>query len=205
MAYQLVVVRGRSASSALKLADGITTVGRQDDCQLRIASSQVSRRHCQLFEKEGYLLVKDLGSSNGTYVNGKKIEGQQVLEPGNMLTIGPVKFRVEKVGEPAPASKAGPAHKPGDTAIAEAALGLEAEEPAPEDEFEIDFDSEPAGAAPSASAPKTEPPPLAGKPQPAAKDQPQPKAKAAEPKAAMAEDAVADFLLSIDLDDEDKR
>ena len=81
MDFELLVVRGRSASEALKLADGVTTVGRQDECQIRIKSSQVSRRHCELFEKKGLLLVKDLGSSNGTFVNGKKIQGQQVLEP----------------------------------------------------------------------------------------------------------------------------
>ena len=49
------------------------------------------------------LLVKDLGSSNGTLLNGKKIEGQRVLEPGDELVIGPVKLRVEKVGQPATA------------------------------------------------------------------------------------------------------
>src|SRR5205823_10478286 len=64
MDYQLQVVRGRSASAVLKLTDGLTTVGRHDDCQIRIKSSQVSRRHCELFEKKGLLLVKDLSSSN---------------------------------------------------------------------------------------------------------------------------------------------
>src|SRR5438093_1150473 len=78
-----------------------TTVGRQEDCQLRIRSSQVSRKHCQLFEKKGLLIVKDLGSSNGTLVNGKKIEEQRVLEPGDELMIGQVTFKVEKSGGPA--------------------------------------------------------------------------------------------------------
>ncbi len=106
MDFQLVVLRGRSATTALKLGDGVTTAGRHDDCQLRIKSSEVSRRHCQFFEKNGMLLVKDLGSSNGTFHNGKKIEGQRVLEAGDELTIGPVKLRVEKVGQPAAAAKA---------------------------------------------------------------------------------------------------
>ena len=100
MDFQLVVLRGRSATTALKLGEGVTTAGRHDDCQLRIKSSEVSRRHCQFFEKNGMLLVKDLGSSNGTMLNGKKIEGQRVLEPGDELSIGPVKLRVEKVGQP---------------------------------------------------------------------------------------------------------
>src|SRR4051812_31589428 len=111
MPYQLVVVRGRAVTPAVKLGPGVTTVGRQEDCQLRIKSSQVSRKHCQLFEKKGLLIVKDLGSSNGTLVNGKKVDDQRVLEAGDELTIGQVKLKVEKVD-----AVAAPARKAGDTA-----------------------------------------------------------------------------------------
>lgn len=200
MDYQLVVVRGRSATKALKLVEGVTTVGRQQDCQLRISSSQVSRRHCQLYEKDGQLLVMDLGSSNGTFINGKKIEMQMALKPGDVLALGSVKLRVEKIGAAAPA---GAAAKPGDTAIAEAVLGLDDE--GDEEEFEIDFDDEPtetAAAAPAAAAqpsPKAAPKPA--EPAPAKKDLD----LGAEPSSELADEAVADFLLNIDLDDEDKR
>src|ERR1700757_866547 len=98
MDFQLRIVRGRAGAETLKLGDGITVVGRHDDCQLRIKSSQVSRRHCELFEKKGLLLVKDLGSSNGTYVNGKRIQGQRVLDAGDELAIGPILLRVAKIG-----------------------------------------------------------------------------------------------------------
>ena len=106
MDFQLVVLRGRSASTALKLGDGVTTAGRHDDCQLRIKSSEVSRRHCQFFEKNGMLLVKDLGSSNGTMLNGKKIEGQRVLEPGDELTDRPGQA-AGREGRPAPPGREG--------------------------------------------------------------------------------------------------
>src|SRR5438445_156235 len=119
MDYELVIVRGRGASSTIKLGDGVTTVGRQDECQLRIKSSQVSRKHCEIFEKKGLLLVKDLGSSNGTFVNGKRLQEPRVLEPGDELTIGQVKLKVAKIGE-APPTRAKPAMKPGDTAVVEA-------------------------------------------------------------------------------------
>ena len=78
MNYVLQVVRGRSASTTLKLADGVTSIGRHDDCLIRIKSSQVSRRHCEVFEVADNLTIRDLGSSNGTFVNGKKVAGQQV-------------------------------------------------------------------------------------------------------------------------------
>ena len=103
MNYVLQVVKGRSATTTLKLADGVTSIGRHDDCQIRIKSSQVSRRHCELFEAGGKLAIRDLGSSNGTFVNGKKITGQQVLKSGDELTVGTVTLRVSKLGQGAPA------------------------------------------------------------------------------------------------------
>src|SRR6185312_70755 len=145
MDFQLRIVRGRSGAETLKLGDGITVVGRHDDCQLRSKSSQVSRRHCELFEKKGLLLVKDLGSANGTYVNGKKVETQQVLEPGDEITVGGVRLRVEKVGAApvaaAPAAKAAVAT--GDTAIS-AAIPLADDDDNIEIDFDFDFDEEPA-------------------------------------------------------------
>ena len=157
MDFQLVVLRGRSSSKAVKLAEGVTTVGRQDDCQLRIASSQVSRKHCQLFEHKGHLLVKDLGSANGTYVNGQRIATQRVLETGDELAIGPVKFRVAK--QPGSGSQPQPARPiptasdtavgPADAALAEDApiLGTPVEDGVPagasSQEFDVELDETP--------------------------------------------------------------
>ena len=105
MNYVLQVVRGRSASTTLKLADGVTSIGRHDDCLIRIKSSQVSRRHCEVFEVSDKLTIRDLGSSNGTFVNGKKVAGQQVLKPGDELTVGAVTLRVAKLGQPVAAGQ----------------------------------------------------------------------------------------------------
>ena len=152
MDYQLVVIRGRSSANSVKLQDGVTTAGRQDECQLRIKSSQVSRKHCQLFEKHGMLLVKDLGSSNWTFVNGKKIEGQRVMEPGDELGIGPIVFRIEKIGQPVPAGS--PAQPDGPSPHDTAAVGRPCRRCCPsrwaaipdDEDFEIDFDSVPDAA-----------------------------------------------------------
>jgi pSer/pThr/pTyr-binding forkhead associated (FHA) protein len=197
MDFQLVVLRGRSATTALKLGDGVTTAGRHDDCQLRIKSSEVSRRHCQFFEKNGLLLVKDLGSSNGTMLNGKKIEGQRVLEPGDELTIGPVKLRVEKLGQPTTA-KVPPVTtpaKPGDTAVPTPTVTPGAAS----DEFEIDFDD----GLEAQSEDKT----VAVKPEtkPAKASAPAKVEQADVPttEEPIADDAIADFLLDLKLDDEE--
>ncbi len=219
MDYQLLVTRGRSASTVINLVDGVTTAGRQDECQLRIKSSQVSRQHCQFFEKNGMLLVKDLGSSNGTFLNGKKIDGQRVLEAGDEVTIGPIKFKVQKLGQPAlERAPEKPAARPGDTGMMVAKAVVD------DDEFEIEFDDEPVAPeevevdfefddSPDAPIP-IEDVPVASKPAPAKPAPPVPPAKpASEVKAtedfpAMkegdgADDAIADFLMDIKLDDED--
>src|SRR5262249_41585295 len=120
MNHVLQVVRGRSVTTTLKLAEGVTSLGRHDDCLIRIKSSQVSRRHCEIFEIGGRLTVRDLGSSNGTFVNGKRVMGQQALKAGDELTIGAVTLRVVALGPPAAAAKPGPAPKSGDTAVVEA-------------------------------------------------------------------------------------
>ena len=201
MDYQLLVVKGRSGSEALKLEDGVTSVGRHDDCQIRIKSSQVSRRHCEFFEKKGLLVVKDLGSANGTIVNGKKINGQQVLEPGDELMIGSVTLRVAKIGE-APPIKA-PA---GDTAVVEAIpVGTGGD-----DDFVIDFDDEPSDVAGPEdleieATPGTPAAAAAPEPSPAAAPPPK-KAAAPEPvvaEPALADEAIADFLLDIKLDEDE--
>lgn len=215
MDYQLVVIRGRSATNAVKLQDGVTLAGRQEDCHLRVRSSQVSRKHCELFEKHGLLLVKDLNSSNGTFVNGKKIEGQRVMEPGDELGIGPITFRVEKIGQPAPVKSApAPAagKKPTDTAVVEAVAVADA---VPDDDFEIEFDEAPSGfgdtedlgfeielddalAAPPAAVAQAEEPATA---KPAALKPKAPEPEPPKEEAHVADDAIADFLSGIKLDD----
>src|SRR5271163_4787441 len=139
MNYVLQVVRGRSASTTLKLADGVTTIGRHDDCLIRIKSSQVSRRHCELYEVADKLTIRDLGSSNGTFVNGKKVAGQQTLKHGDELTVGAVTLRVAQLGQP-PVSRPepGPDSKPkaADTAVLEAIAADDDEQ----EEFEMEFD-----------------------------------------------------------------
>jgi len=225
MDFELHVVRGRSASQTLKLTDGVNSVGRHDDCSVRIKSSQVSRKHCELFEKKGMLLVKDLGSANGTFVNGKKVEGQLVLEPGDELSIGGIKLRVARVGQAPPVKSAPEAvTAPGDTAVVDAIV---VPDEVDDEEFEIDFDDEPATAATvdhSKRAPADDADfldaiamddePAAPSQAPAAKPPtPAPaKAKAPEPATAakeadiapdMADEAIADFLLDIKLDEDE--
>src|SRR5258708_4629309 len=80
---------------------GVTTViGRQADWGLRLQAKNVSRHHCQVLVSDDKVIVKDLGSSNGTFVNDRRIT-EQVLRPGDVLRVGPASFTVQIDGKPA--------------------------------------------------------------------------------------------------------
>jgi hypothetical protein len=77
-------------------------VGRHPLCDVRLLSIRVSRRHCCLIEVDGEVAVRDLGSSNGTRINGRAVEAGR-LRPGDVLTVAHLRYRLEQ----------GPANGPG--------------------------------------------------------------------------------------------
>jgi pSer/pThr/pTyr-binding forkhead associated (FHA) protein len=81
------------------LKEGKTVIGRKEDCDYRIPLNQVSREHCQFELDDDGVALRDLGSSNGTYVNNKRIAEAQ-LKPGDVVIIGPVVFIVQIDGNP---------------------------------------------------------------------------------------------------------
>jgi pSer/pThr/pTyr-binding forkhead associated (FHA) protein len=73
-----------------------TIIGRSAECGLRIASNEVSRQHCKVCVSEEAVTVRDLGSSNGTFVNGYQLEAETDYEiaPDSELSVGGIKFVV---------------------------------------------------------------------------------------------------------------
>ena len=69
-------------------------IGRIQGCGLKIPSGSVSRQHCRLSVADGIVHVEDLGSANGTLVNGDPVQWS-VLRPGDLLTVGPITFKVD--------------------------------------------------------------------------------------------------------------
>ncbi len=94
MEAKLVIVSGKTNKSDVKLRLP-TVIGRSREADLTIAHPMISRRHCQLFEADGFVKIKDLGSLNGTFVYGKRIDQEVLLRPNDEFTIGPLTFRVE--------------------------------------------------------------------------------------------------------------
>jgi pSer/pThr/pTyr-binding forkhead associated (FHA) protein len=91
MRAKLVVVGGDIGSAEIPLKLPVT-IGRSRDVALTLPHPLVSRRHCEIFEAEGRLRVRDLGSRNGTYVANVRVE-EAWLPTGELLTIGNVTFR----------------------------------------------------------------------------------------------------------------
>jgi len=76
-----------------------TLIGRLDDCQIRIPIADVSRKHCEVIVKDGSISIKDLGSSNGTYVNQERVDSIP-LSAGDLVSVGGLVFVVCVNGEP---------------------------------------------------------------------------------------------------------
>ena len=102
MAIQVVLVMFRSDGErrSFSLPRTITVVGRREDCDLRIPLAEVSRKHCRIINENDTLRVEDLGSSNGTFVNGERAQ-EAAIGAGDTIAIGPVTFVVQVNGVPA--------------------------------------------------------------------------------------------------------
>src|SRR5207237_1434096 len=91
-----------------------TTVGRVEDNAFQIAEPSVSSHHAEIILRGSDVVIKDLNSTNGTFINGEKIS-ESVLKPGQTLKFGQVELRLEGkdgAGAPAAGSKAAPAAQP---------------------------------------------------------------------------------------------
>ncbi|HIQ21688.1 MAG TPA: FHA domain-containing protein, partial [Planctomycetes bacterium] len=93
MQATLVVVKGKANKSrvVVKLP---SVIGRSREADLRVAHPMVSRHHCQLYEENGLLKIRDLGSLNGVYVGNQRVT-EAVLPPNAVFSVGPISFRAE--------------------------------------------------------------------------------------------------------------
>ena len=87
MEAHLLVVGGKANKSEIKLQLP-TIIGRSRDADLTMAHPMVSRQHCELYEESGLLKIRDLGSLNGTFVDGEQIH-QADLMPEAEFTVAP--------------------------------------------------------------------------------------------------------------------
>jgi predicted component of type VI protein secretion system len=96
----LVMFRSDGDRRSFSLTRDITVVGRREDCDLRIPLGEVSRKHCRLVRDGDSLRLEDLGSSNGTFHNGQRVQ-EASLHPGDSVQVGPLVFVLQVDGMPA--------------------------------------------------------------------------------------------------------
>ena len=90
MRAQLVPLDG---GSPVEVAKEMTLIGRQEDCDLRLDHKSVSKMHCVLVKTDGLLVLRDLGSTNGTRVNGTRVRRAALL-PNDKLSVANFHFTV---------------------------------------------------------------------------------------------------------------
>src|SRR5262245_23023822 len=91
MRAQLVPLDG---GTPIDIVKDLVVVGRKEDCDLRLEHKSVSKMHCVIVKTDGLLLLRDLGSTNGTRVNGTRVRRAALL-PNDQLGIAHFKFKVD--------------------------------------------------------------------------------------------------------------
>lgn len=99
MTASLVLVKHDGAQVEVALKHPKTVIGRHTDCQIRIPDVSVSRQHCELSVADGRVVIRDLGSSNGTYVNRRRISSTE-LAPADLVNVGKFVFVARIDGKP---------------------------------------------------------------------------------------------------------
>ena len=94
MRAKLVIARGSNKGKEFEITGPQFIIGRAAGCNLRPQSDAISRQHCAVFNKETKFTIKDLGSRNGTILNGDTIQGEEELKTGDELIVGPLNFEV---------------------------------------------------------------------------------------------------------------
>jgi len=100
MDVKLVMFKEDGQRKDFALSGEVTTIGRKEDCELRVPVADVSRKHAQITVGPDGVVLKDLGSSNGTFVNNKRVT-ELTLKAGDRVVVGPVVFTVQIDGQPA--------------------------------------------------------------------------------------------------------
>ena len=99
MHVNLVLFKKDGNHKPFPLPSNITVIGRRHDCDLRIPITLVSRRHCKLSKIDQTVKIRDLGSRNGTFLNGKRIK-EAAINAGDYVEIGSLTFLLQVNGKP---------------------------------------------------------------------------------------------------------
>ena len=100
MRVRLVPIDG---GSTIEIEKDLIVVGRREDCDVLLDHKSVSKQHCVIVKNDGMLLIRDLGSTNGTRVNGQRVRRAALL-PNDQLFIASLRYNVQMVRDDEPLS-----------------------------------------------------------------------------------------------------
>jgi len=100
MDVALVLRKKDGSSKTFPVPNKATILGRRQDCDLCIPLQVISRRHCQISIEPSSVKVRDLRSSNGTFLNDQKVSDEVDAKPGDKLKLGPLTFTIQVDGAP---------------------------------------------------------------------------------------------------------
>ena len=86
------------AGREIPLPEGIHLIGRGERCLIRCESVRVSRCHAQIHVTPGRVVIEDLGSRNGTFLRGERIQGASEIQAGDTVHVGPEEIRFVAAG-----------------------------------------------------------------------------------------------------------
>ena len=98
MKVSLVVAQGKRKGKVIPIHGGRFVIGRHKECDLKANGSTISQHHCAILIRDGKAFVRDFDSTNGTYVNQERVQGEQrELAQDDLLKLGRLAFRVRIV------------------------------------------------------------------------------------------------------------
>ncbi len=101
---KLVVLSEGFTGRSYELKADKTTIGRLEDNAFQVPEASVSSHHCEVLLRGSDVVVKDLNSTNGTFISGEKVS-EAILKPGQILRLGQIEIRLESDAAPAAGKK----------------------------------------------------------------------------------------------------
>jgi predicted component of type VI protein secretion system len=136
MDVSLVVLQGNPPGAKIPITSRQFLIGREPRCHLRPRSPLVSKWHCAIFVQDDGVYVRDLNSTNGTFVNNHRVQGQVKVHDGDILRVGPLSFAFQIAGAVPERAKTEPSAAQIDAAVLDWVMSAEptaamSEEPEP--------------------------------------------------------------------------
>jgi pSer/pThr/pTyr-binding forkhead associated (FHA) protein len=92
---EVIAALGHEPGTVFDLTDG-ATMGRSDHAEIRIDDAFASSAHARIFQRGDFMLVEDMGSTNGTYLNGRQLRGAERLKVADVIRIGDSEYRYQE-------------------------------------------------------------------------------------------------------------